>query len=119
MSKQKIHDCRPICIGSLKSDLQLRSACALMRFAREQGHRLSDVVGHASEHLASAKLTNAFAYIRALIQRPTDYAYLSKQRDERKRQESELVERKRAREELDTQLRAYAGTTFESADGTL
>lgn len=90
-----------------------------MRVAKDRGHRLSDVVIYASKQLASLRLTNAFAYIRALLQKPTDYAYLAKQRDEQARQESEAAERRRAREEREDQLRAYIGSTFESADGAL
>jgi len=66
-----------------------------MRVAKDRGHRLSHVVIYASKQLASLRLTNAFAYIRALLQKPTDYAYLAKQPDEQARQESEAAERAR------------------------
>jgi len=37
-----------------------------MRVAKDRGHRLSDVVTHASKQLASLRLTNAFAYPGAI-----------------------------------------------------
>ncbi|BCQ30439.1 hypothetical protein NK8_86300 (plasmid) [Caballeronia sp. NK8] len=54
-----------------------------------------------------------------MLQRPIDYAYLAKRCDEQAQQVSEVAERRRALEEREDQLRAYVGSTFESADGAL
>jgi hypothetical protein len=88
-----------------------------MKRARERGHLLSDVVKHAQKQLQSLKVSNAFAYLQALLHRPIDYSFLAI----RMNADEEAAAHKRnerAKEERETErVRALAGKSFAGANG--
>lgn len=105
-----------------KNSLQVPALFLLMAEARKAGHRLSNVVSaaeHAIKHLNGRSL---FAYVKSLLVKPVDYAYvattkaaeheqrLATERDAAARadQVRDLVERYRGKRVVDSQ-----GTVFE------
>jgi len=93
--------------------------CALMKRARERGHLLSDVVKHARKQLQSPKVSNAFAYLLALLHRPVDYSFLAA----RMNADEEAAARKQDEREKEKhqmeRVRALAGQSFAGANGDI
>jgi hypothetical protein len=106
--------------GQVPADLQrLRSLgffdffiFKLMREAREQGKRLSDVVEATWDHLKLA--TSPISYLRALLRSTVDFTHQVRQRMQARNEEHERIKRA-ARVEL--LVRDSAGQTFVDTEG--
>ncbi|TDG02511.1 Replication protein O [Paraburkholderia guartelaensis] len=86
----------------------------LMRIARENGKRLSDVVEVTWNHLRAAK--RPINYLGSLLRSPVDFGHQL-----RRKHEAAIEAEKRIEETKQTELlaKAHAGETFESIDGTI
>ncbi|MCY1228572.1 hypothetical protein D9M68_282160 [compost metagenome] len=80
----------PIDLAPLVRDQELTTSALflLMRLAREAGQRLSDVVSAAGHALGPLRGRELFAYLKSLLEKPTDYSYVVRtrkaQEDERR-----------------------------------
>ncbi|RFU44464.1 Replication protein O [Paraburkholderia sp. DHOC27] len=108
--------------GQVPSDLQrLRSLgfldfliFKLMREARDNGKRLSDVVEVTWEHLKAAK--RPINYLRALLQNPVDFGLQLRRRADATAESKERLDRAAYAERVANEC---AGKTFVDAHGTL
>ncbi len=105
-----------------KNSLQVPALFLLMAEARKAGHRLSNVVSAAEHAIKDLNGRSLFAYVKSLLVKPVDYAYVAttKAAEREQRQATErdaaaradqvrdLVERYRGKRVVDAQ-----GTVFE------
>ncbi|KMY85011.1 hypothetical protein BUMB_04122 [Candidatus Paraburkholderia calva] len=90
---------------------------ALMRMAREKGHRLSDVVQHAGDYLRSSRIANTFAYLRAMLSKPIDYRLLVAQAESIVQSNAaQALERQRVDDQID-RVHAYRGQNYKTDEG--
>ncbi|KMQ77556.1 hypothetical protein BPMI_01384 [Candidatus Burkholderia pumila] len=90
---------------------------ALMRMAREKGHRLSDVVQHARDYLRSSRIANTFAYLRTMLSKPIDYRLLVDQAESIVQSNAaQALERQRVDDQID-RVRAYRGQSYMTDEG--
>ncbi|MBC8751912.1 MULTISPECIES: Replication protein O [Paraburkholderia] len=84
----------------------------LMRIARENGKRLSDVVEVTWDHLKQAN--RPINYLGALVRNPVDFGHQLRQKHADRQQAQAQSDR---RQEAEAQTRHLAGQTFESLAG--
>ena len=91
----------------------------LASWTRRRGHKLSHVVAHVATHLRSGKTRNPFAYLRSLIQRPVDYAFLNQEREASTAEATKRAYDSAAEDALLRKIRALAGTSYQADVGAV
>ena len=108
--------------GELPTDLQRLQVLGfskflifkLMRIARENGKRLSDVVEVTWNHLKAAK--RPINYLGSLLRNPVDFGHQLRQKHAAKLEAEKRIEETKQAELF---AQTHAGETFESIDGTI
>lgn len=111
----KLQDGLPSDLAALKKQgITKAGICWLMGLATKHGKRLSDVFSSISHRVSTLRGREAVAYIRSMIMRDIDYAWVAKVRAERA---AEGLSEKAARLRLASIDDRYAGFEVHSADG--
>ncbi|MFJ4291217.1 helix-turn-helix domain-containing protein [Cupriavidus sp. NPDC089707] len=111
----------PMDLAPLVRDQALKTSALflLMRLARTAGHRLSDVVAAAGNALRPLQGRELFAYLKSLLDKPTDYGHVVRtckaREDEERAAEARATQERQQIAEL---VAKYQGKRVSAPDGS-